>query len=58
MFETLSPETRQVLESLVSTLEHVQVPKWDRTQVSGGESVLCRYAAPVANVLWKTRAAR
>ena len=24
-----SPETRQVQESLVSTLEHMQVPKWD-----------------------------
>ena len=27
-----SPETRQVLERLVSTLEHMQVPKWDRTR--------------------------
>ena len=26
-----SPETRQVQETLVSTLEHLQVPKWDRT---------------------------
>ena len=26
------PETRQVQESLVSTLEHMQVPKWDRTR--------------------------
>ena len=26
-----SPETRQVQERLVSTLEHMQVPKWDRT---------------------------
>ena len=26
-----SPETRQVQEMLVSTLEHLQVPKWDRT---------------------------
>ena len=25
-----SPETRQVQEILVSTLEHMQVPKWDR----------------------------
>ena len=25
-----SPETRQVQEILVSTLEHLQVPKWDR----------------------------
>ena len=27
-----SPETRQVHERLVSTLEHLQVPKWDRTR--------------------------
>ena len=27
-----SPETRQVLERLVLTLEHMQVPKWDRTR--------------------------
>ena len=27
-----SPETRQVQEGLVSTLEHMQVPKWDRTR--------------------------
>ena len=27
-----SSETRQVQERLVSTLEHMQVPKWDRTR--------------------------
>ena len=27
-----SPETRQVQEILVSTLEHLQAPKWDRTR--------------------------
>ena len=27
-----SPEIRQVQERLVSTLEHMQVPKWDRTR--------------------------
>ena len=27
-----SPETRQVQERLVSTLEHMQVPRWDRTR--------------------------
>ena len=30
-----SPETRQVQERLVSTLEHMQVPKWDRTRCPG-----------------------
>ena len=28
-------------------------PKVGQDQVSGGESVLCWHAAPVANVLWK-----
>ena len=27
-----SPETRQVQEILVSTLEYLQAPKWDRTR--------------------------
>ena len=27
-----SPKTRQVMERLVSTLEHMQVPKGDRTR--------------------------
>ena len=26
------PKTRQVQERLVSTLKHLQVPKWDRTR--------------------------
>ena len=29
------PETRLVQERLVSTLEHMQVPKWDRTRCPG-----------------------
>ena len=33
-------------------VEHMQVPK-GRDQVSGGVSVPCRHAKPVANVLWK-----
>ena len=32
IFEIQSPEKRQVQERLVSTLEHMQVPKWDRTR--------------------------
>ena len=43
-----SPGTRQVQERLVSTLEHMQVPS-----VSGGVSVPCRHATPVADALWK-----
>ena len=42
-----SPGTRQVQERLVSTLEVGQ------DKVSGGVSVLCWHAAPVANILWK-----
>ena len=33
-------------------VEHMQVAK-GRDQVSGDVSVPCRYATPVANVLWK-----
>ena len=32
MFELKRPEIRQVQERLVSTSEHMQVPKWDRTR--------------------------
>ena len=42
------PETRQVYAS----------PKVGQDQVSGGVSVLCWHAAPVANVLWKPLAIR
>ena len=45
-------QTRQVQERMVSTLEHTQVPKWDRTRCPG-VSVICWHAAPVVNVLWK-----
>ena len=31
------PDTRQVKERLVSTLEHLQVPKWDRTRCTRPE---------------------
>ena len=34
-----------------------QVPKLDRTSCRG-VSVLCWYAAPIANVLWKLRVIR
>ena len=63
-----SPETRQVQERFVSTLEHMQntkelmhchcgtnnrAPRWtspevEQDQVSGGVSVLCWHAAPIA----------
>ena len=33
-------------------VEHMQVPK-GRDQVSGGVSVPCQHATPVADVLWK-----
>ena len=51
------PETRQVQERWVSTLEHAS-PKVGQGQVSGGASVLCWLAVPVANVLWKPRTIR
>ena len=33
LLETQTPDTTQVCEGLVPTLEHMQVPKWDRTSV-------------------------
>ena len=39
-----SPETRQVQERLVSTLEHIQVPKWDR--ITGLLKSLCNFGQP------------
>ena len=47
-----SPETRQVQERLVSTLEHMQVPKWDWTRYPE-EQTSSVHATPVAYVLWK-----
>ena len=56
-----SPETRQVQERLVSTLEHMQVPKWDRTRCPEGVSVPllachthCRCSLET-NSWWKVR---
>ena len=48
-----SPETRQVQERLVSDIRTHASPKVGQDQVSGGVSVLCWHAAPVAYVLWK-----
>ena len=48
-----SPETRQVEEKLVSTLEHMQSPKVGQDQISGKVRFLCWLATPVAKVLFK-----
>ena len=49
-----SPETRQVQEILVSlNIRTLASPKVGQDQVSGGVSVPCRHATPVANALWK-----
>ena len=48
-----SPETRQVHDRLVSTLEHMASSKVGQDQVSGGVTVLCWHATPVAYVPWK-----
>ena len=47
MIEALSPEKRQVQERQASTLKHMQI-RMGHDQVSGGTSVLCLLAAPVA----------
>ena len=49
-----SPETRQVQERLVLDIRTHASPKVGQDQVSGGVSVLCWHAAPVAYVLWET----
>ena len=49
----ISPETRQVQQRLVSTIRAHASPKVGQDQVSGGVSVLCWHAAPIAYVLWK-----
>ena len=44
--------TYSKIEKVPQQVEHMQVPK-GRDQVSGGVSVPCQNATPVANVLWK-----
>ena len=44
-----NPETRHVQERLVSTLEHMQVPKWDRSVRRSKRP--CWHAIPVAYTL-------
>ena len=41
-----SPETRQVQERLVSTLEHMQVPKWDPLQIQEKIQKIFNFYAP------------
>ena len=54
MFEMQkSGDKTKFQERLVSTLETHASPKVGQDQVSGGVSVLCWHAAPVAYVLWK-----
>ena len=47
-----SPETRQVQEIALDIRTQAS-PNVGQDQVSGGVSVLCWHAAPVAYVLWK-----
>ena len=46
-------KTWQVRGIWSQQLEHQQVPKWGRNQVSGRVSVPCWHATPVANAPWK-----
>ena len=43
-----SPETKQIKERLVSTLEHTS-PNIGQNQVTGGVRVICWHAAPLHN---------
>ena len=47
------PETRQVSGEIDLDIRTHASPKVGQDQVSGGGSVLCLHAAPVAYVLWK-----
>ena len=46
-----SPETRQVQERLVSTLEHLQVPKWESPKILF-EIIFSRYIVSPDRVLF------
>ena len=54
IFEEHSPEKNndKFGKGWSQQVEHMQVPK-GLDQLSGGVSIHCRHATPVANVLWK-----
>ena len=55
MFETQKSGNKTSSGEIGLNIRALASPKVGLDQVSGGVSVLCRHAAPVANVLWKVK---
>ena len=53
MFETQKSRNKTSSGEIGLNIRTLASPKVGQDQVSGGVSVLCWHAAPVANVLWK-----
>ena len=58
MFETQKSRKKTSSGYIGLNIRTLASPKVGQDQVSGGVSVLCWHAAPVANVLWKPLANR
>ena len=58
MFETQKSGNKTSLGEIGLDIRTHASPKVGQDQVSGGVSVLCWHAAPVANVLWKPHSIR
>ena len=58
MFETQKSRYKTSSGDIGLNIRTLASPKVGQDQVSGGVSVLCWHAAPVANVLWKPLAIR
>ena len=58
MFETQMSRNKTNSGDIGTNIRTLASPKVGQDQVSGGVSVLCWHAAPVANVLWKPLAIR
>ena len=58
MFETQKSRNKTSSGDIGLNIRTLASPKVGQDQVSGGVSVLCWHAAPVANVLWKPLAIR
>ena len=58
MFETQKSRNKTSSGDIGLNVRTLASPKVGQNQVSGGVSVLCWHAAPVANVLWKPLAIR
>ena len=58
MFETQKSRNKTSSGDIGLNIRTLAGPNVGQDQVSGGVSVLCWHAAPVANVLWKPLAIR